>query len=238
MKQEIGVEKIKILIVDDEERIRDMIKEYTSPEGFQIDEASDGVEALNLARQVQYSLIVLDVMMPRMDGWSVCREIRKTSQVPIIMLTARGEEYDKLFGFELGVDDYIIKPFSPKELLARMKAILRRSTLTGDSTPKGDRASFEGLTIEFNSRNVYVDENFVSLTPKEYELLSFFVHNPDMAFSRDQLLNSVWGYDFIGDDRTVDTHVKMLRESLGSYRKFIVTVWGTGYKFEAGNLHK
>ena len=232
------MEKIKILIVDDEERIRDMIREYTSLEEFQIDEASDGVEALNLFKQAQYSLIVLDVMMPRMDGWSVCREIRKISQVPIIMLTARGEEYDKLFGFELGVDDYIIKPFSPKELLARMKAIIRRSTSIGDSTPKGDRASFEGLIIEFNSRNVYVDENIVSLTPKEYELLSFFVHNPNMVFSRDQLLNSVWGYDFIGDDRTVDTHVKMLRESLGSYRKFIVTVWGTGYKFEANNLHK
>lgn len=232
------MEKIKILIVDDEERIRDMIREYTSLEEFQIDEASDGVEALNLTKQVQYSLIVLDVMMPRMDGWSVCREIRKTSQVPIIMLTARGEEYDKLFGFELGVDDYIIKPFSPKELLARMKAIIRRSTSTGDSSTKGERASFEGLIIEFNSRNVYVDENIVSLTPKEYELLSFFVHNPNMVFSRDQLLNSVWGYDFIGDDRTVDTHVKMLRESLGSYRKFIVTVWGTGYKFEADNSHK
>lgn len=232
------MEKIKILIVDDEERIRDMIREYTSLEEFHIDEASDGVEALKLFKQSQYSLIVLDVMMPRMDGWSVCREIRKTSQVPIIMLTARGEEYDKLFGFELGVDDYIIKPFSPKELLARMKAIIRRSTLAGDSTQKGDCTSFEGLVIEFNSRNVYVDGNNVSLTPKEYELLSFFVHNPNMVFSRDQLLNSVWGYDFIGDDRTVDTHIKMLRESLGIYRKFIVTVWGTGYKFEANNSYK
>jgi DNA-binding response OmpR family regulator len=226
------VEKTKILVVDDEERIRDMIKEYTSLEEFQIDGASDGVEALKLYKQFQYSLIVLDVMMPRMDGWTVCREIRKTSQIPIIMLTARGEEYDKLFGFELGVDDYIIKPFSPKELLARMKAIIRRSTSTGDAAPRADRASFEGLVIEFNSRNVFVDGNIVSLTPKEYELLTFFIHNPDMVFSRDQLLNSVWGYDFTGDDRTVDTHVKMLRESLGSYRKFIVTVWGTGYKFE------
>ena len=232
------MENIKILLVDDEERIRDMIREYTSLEEFHIDEASDGVEALKLFKQSQYSLIVLDVMMPRMDGWSVCREIRKTSQVPIIMLTARGEEYDKLCGFELGVDDYIIKPFSPKELLARMKAIIRRSSSAGDSTPKGDRASFEGLVVEFNSRNVYVDRNIVSLTPKEYELLSFFVHNPNMVFSRDQLLNSVWGYDFIGDDRTVDTHIKMLRESLGIYRKFIVTVWGTGYKFEANNSHK
>ena len=226
------MEKIKILIVDDEDRIREMIREYTSPEGFEIDEASDGVEALNLLKQSQYSLIVLDIMMPRMDGWSVCREIRKTSQVPVIMLTARGEEYDKLFGFELGVDDYIVKPFSPKELLARMKAIIRRSRTAAENAPKGEHASYEGLTIEFKSRDVYVDGSPVSLTPKEYELLSFFVHNPKMVFSRDQLLNSVWGYDFIGDDRTVDTHIKMLRESLGAYRKFIVTVWGTGYKFE------
>lgn len=231
------MDKIRVLIVDDEERIRDMIREYSSLENYHIDEASDGFEALTLFEQSEYSLIILDVMMPRMDGWSVCREIRKTSQVPIIMLTARGEEYDKLFGFELGVDDYIIKPFSPKELLARMKAIIRRGTSTGGSTLK-DRASIEGLVIEFNSRNVFVDGNIVSLTPKEYELLSFFIHNPNMVFSRDQLLNSVWGYDFIGDARTVDTHVKMLRESLGSYRKFIMTVWGTGYKFEASNPHK
>lgn len=227
------MEKAKILIVDDEERIREMIREYTSLEGFDIDEASDGTEALNLFRQSKYSLVILDVMMPKMDGWTVCREIRKTSQVPIIMLTARGEEYDKLFGFELGVDDYIVKPFSPKELLARMKAIIRRSASTGDNS-RGDRISFDGLVIEFNSRNVYVDGNSVSLTPKEYELLNFFIQNPNRVFSRDQLLNFVWGYDFIGDDRTVDTHVKMLRESLGDYRKFIVTVWGTGYKFEAG----
>lgn len=228
------MEKAKILIVDDEERIREMIREYTSLEGFYIDEASDGTEALNLFRQSQYSLVILDVMMPKMDGWTVCREIRKTSQVPVIMLTARGEEYDKLFGFELGVDDYIVKPFSPKELLARMKAIIRRSTSTGDNNDRGERISFDGLVIEFNSRNVYVDGNSVSLTPKEYELLNFFVQNPNRVFSRDQLLNSVWGYDFVGDDRTVDTHVKMLRESLGDYRKFIVTVWGTGYKFEVG----
>lgn len=228
------MEKVRILIVDDEERIREMIREYTSLEGFDIDEASDGAEALNFFKQSQYSLVILDVMMPRIDGWSVCREIRKTSNVPIIMLTARGEEYDKLFGFELGVDDYIVKPFSPKELLARMKAIIRRSASTGDNNDSGARVCFDGLVIEFNSRNVFVDGKRVSLTPKEYELLNFFVQNPNKAFSRDQLLNSVWGYDFTGDDRTVDTHVKMLRESLGSYRKFIVTVWGTGYKFEAG----
>ncbi|MEW6066106.1 transcriptional regulator [Desulforamulus profundi] len=228
------MEKVRILLVDDEERIREMIREYTSLEGYDIDEASDGIEAINLFKQQKYSLVILDVMMPKMDGWSVCREIRKTSQVPVIMLTARGEEYDKLFGFELGVDDYIVKPFSPKELLARMKAIIRRGSSAAENTAKGDRISFEGLVIEFNSRNVYVDGNKVNLTPKEYELLNFFVQNPNRVFSREQLLNSVWGYDFAGDNRTVDTHVKMLRESLADYRKFIVTVWGTGYKFEAG----
>ncbi|HHV60094.1 MAG TPA: response regulator transcription factor [Clostridiaceae bacterium] len=228
------MEKEKILIADDEERIRDMIKEYVSLEGYDIEEASDGVEALNLFRENKYSLIILDVMMPKMDGWSVCREIRKVSHVPVIMLTARGEEYDKLFGFELGVDDYIVKPFSPKELLARMKAIIRRSTLPFQDAQKENKAVFEGLVIEFDSRNVYVDGNIVSLTPKEYELLNFFVRHPNRVFSREQLLTEVWGYDFTGDDRTVDTHVKMLRESLGHYRKFIVTVWGTGYKFEAG----
>jgi DNA-binding response OmpR family regulator len=229
-----GLEKEKILIADDEERIRDMIKEYVSLDNYEVEEASDGVEALNLFRENKYSLIILDVMMPKMDGWSVCREIRKVSHVPIIMLTARGEEYDKLFGFELGVDDYIVKPFSPKELLARMKAVIRRSTIPLQESVKENKAVFEGLVVEFDSRNVYVDGNIVSLTPKEYELLNFFVRNPNRVFSREQLLTEVWGYDFTGDDRTVDTHVKMLRESLGHYRKFIVTVWGTGYKFEAG----
>lgn len=226
--------KEKILIADDEERIREMIKEYISLEGYTIDEASDGKEALELFANNKYSLIILDVMMPGMDGWSVCREIRKTSQVPVIMLTARGEEYDKLFGFELGADDYIVKPFSPKELLARMKAIIRRSSGLPGTAGKMNTLRFEGLTIEFESRNVTVDGNIISLTPKEYELLSFFSRNPNRVFSREQLLSEVWGYDFAGDDRTVDTHIKMLRESLGNYRKFIVTVWGTGYKFEAG----
>lgn len=225
--------EIKILIVDDDERIRDIIKEYSSLEEYAMEEASDGVEALKLFRQHEYALVILDVMMPGVDGWSVCREIRKTSQVPVIMLTARGEEYDKLFGFELGVDDYIVKPFSPKELLARMKAIIRRSSAAGARDLNKDSISFDGLVIEYNSRNVYVDGNLLNLTPKEYELLSFFTQNPNRVFSRDQLLNSVWGYDFAGDNRTVDTHVKMLRESLGGYRKFIVTVWGIGYKFEA-----
>lgn len=224
----------KILIADDEERIRDMIKEYISIEGYEADEASDGLEALELLKQNDYSIVILDVMMPKMDGWSTCREIRKTSNIPIIMLTARGEEYDKLFGFELGVDDYIVKPFSPKELLARINAIIRRSTLTQKNVMLDNKVQFEGIVIEFDSRNVYVDDKLVNLTPKEYELLSYFAKNPNRVFSREQLLNAVWGYDFIGDDRTVDTHIKMLRESLKDYRKFIVTVWGTGYKFETG----
>jgi DNA-binding response OmpR family regulator len=227
----IRVANSRILIVDDEELIRDLIKEYISLENFVADEAVDGIQALQLFKQFNYDLIILDVMMPGMDGWSLCREIRKTSQVPVIMLTARGEEYDKLLGFELGVDDYMVKPFSPRELLARMKAIMRRSVVRDEPD---DYISFEGLTIIFDSHNVYVDDNLVNLTPKEYDLLSFFARNTNRVFSREQLLDSVWGYDFIGDTRTVDTHIKMLRESLGVYRKFIVTVWGTGYKFETG----
>lgn len=227
----IRVANSRILIVDDEELIRDLIKEYISLENFVADEAVDGIQALQLFKQFNYDLIILDVMMPGMDGWSLCREIRNTSQVPVIMLTARGEEYDKLLGFELGVDDYMVKPFSPRELLARMKAIMRRSVVRDEPD---DYISFEGLTIIFDSHNVYVDDNLVNLTPKEYDLLSFFARNTNRVFSREQLLDSVWGYDFIGDTRTVDTHIKMLRESLGVYRKFIVTVWGTGYKFETG----
>jgi DNA-binding response OmpR family regulator len=232
------MDNARILLVDDEERIRDMIKEYTSLEGYYIDEAADGLEALEIFKQHKYSLIILDVMMPKVDGWSVCREVRKTSNVPIIMLTARGEEYDKLFGFELGVDDYIIKPFSPKELLARMKAIIRRSYSVDLEAKTENTVTFEGLVIEFVSRNTYVDGNVVTLTPKEYSLLAFFAKNPNRVFSREQLLNEVWGYDFIGDDRTVDTHIKMLRESIKEYRKYIVTVWGTGYKFEVGEKNE
>ena len=226
------MQRDRILIADDEDRIREMLREYLSPEGYIIDEASDGKDALDLFRSYKYCLIILDIMMPRMDGWTVCREIRKASHVPVIMLSARGEEYDKLFGFELGVDDYMVKPFSPKELLARMKAIIRRSTNSDSAGSHKNNVQYEGLIIDFISRNVTVDGSLVTLTPKEYELLSFFARNPNRVFSRDQLLNEVWGYDFFGDHRTVDTHVKMLRESLRDYRKFIITVWGTGYKFE------
>lgn len=232
------MDNARILLVDDEERIRDMIKEYTSLEDYDIDEASNGIEALELFKQHKYSLIILDVMMPKIDGYTVCREIRKISNVPVIMLTARGEEYDKLFGFELGVDDYIIKPFSPKELLARMKAIIRRSSSVELEAKKENIVTLGGLVVDFDSRNTYVNGNLVTLTPKEYSLLTFFIKNSNRVFSREQLLNEVWGYDFIGDDRTVDTHIKMLRVSIKEYRKYIVTVWGTGYKFEVSEKNE
>lgn len=219
----------RILIVDDEALIRDLIKEYLSVEDYAVDEGADGQQGLEMFQRYHYDLIVLDVMMPFMDGWSLCREIRQVSSVPIIMLTARGEEYDKLLGFELGVDDYLTKPFSPKELLARIKAILRRAA----ANESGPQAIFEGLVLDFDARTVKVDGQTASLTPKEYELITFLARHPRQVFSREQLLDSVWGYDYAGDTRTVDTHVKMLRESLGVYRNYIVTVWGTGYKFEA-----
>lgn len=222
----------KILIVDDEPGIRDIIKEYASFENYEIDEASDGVEALNRFKMDSYDMVILDLMMPKMDGWTVCREIRKTSRVPVIMLTARGEEYDKLFGFELGVDDYVVKPFSPRELMARMKAVINRSVKTEEKVQKENKIKLEDLTINFDSRTVLLKNKVITLTPREYDLLSFFVQNQNKVFSREQLLSSVWGYDFSGDDRTVDTHIKMLRESLQKYRKWIVTVWGVGYKFE------
>jgi DNA-binding response OmpR family regulator len=235
-KEELMVENsVRVLLVEDEEKMRELIKIAFKKENFETIEATEGKQGLNLFKTNQVDIVILDIMLPEIDGWTVCREIRRISNVPIILLTARGEEFDKLFGFELGVDDYIIKPFSPKELLARTKAILRRSeAATAEGAAKAERVSLAGLVIEFNSRNVYVDGKIVSLTPKEYELLKFFVKNQNRVFSREQLLNSIWGYDFTGDDRTVDTHVKMLRERLGSYRKFIVTVWGTGYKFETG----
>lgn len=225
---------MKILIVDDEERLREMIKEYLSQEKFEVEEASNGLDALDLVKRNKYELIILDVMMPEMDGWRASEEIRKISNTPIIMLTALGEEYDKLRGFELGVDDYLVKPFSLKELLARINAIIRRSSLAPEAPPVKNKYQAEGLVVEYDSRNVYVDEKLITLTPKEYELLSFFVQNPNIVFSRENLLTSVWGYDFEGDLRTIDTHIKMLRESIEPYRKFIKTVWGTGYKFETG----
>lgn len=223
----------KILIVDDEKNIRNVIKEYAKFDGFETFEAEDGMQAVEMCRTQDFDLIIMDIMMPKLDGYSAVREIRKTKQIPVIMLSARGEEYDKLFGFELGVDDYVTKPFSPKELLARIRAVMKRSAAPA---PAGDNnvLKFEGLEINMSGREVFVDGKPVSLTPKEYDLLFYLVRNKGIALSREKLLEEVWGYDFYGDDRTVDTHIKMLRNTLGDYRKFIVTLRGMGYKFDAG----
>ncbi|EOD01112.1 response regulator transcription factor [Caldisalinibacter kiritimatiensis] len=223
----------KILIADDEEKMRHVIKIYLEKEGFKVEEANDGEEALEKFKAEQFSLIILDIMMPKIEGWTVCRKIREESSVPIIMLTARGEEYDKLFGFELGADDYITKPFSPKELVARVKAILKRS----NNTQIQSNNSFKIGKSEIRplSKQVLVENKEITLTPKEYELLYFLAKNQEIVMSREQLLNKVWGYEFIGDARTVDTHIKQLREKLGKYKKYIQTVWGTGYKFKVGD---
>ena len=220
---------MKILVVDDEELIRNVIKEYLMMENYTVDEAGDGQEAIEKAKNNDYNLIIMDIMMPKMDGYQACKEIKKTKDVPFIMLSASSEEYDKLIGFDLGIDDYVTKPFSPKELVARVKAILKRNN-TDTYTYK-----FEGLTINDLAHEVRVDDKKVNLTPKEYDLLKYLVTNKNIALSREQLLTNIWGYDFFGDDRTIDTHIKTLRNSLGKYRKFIVTVRAIGYKFEYQN---
>lgn len=221
---------MRILIVDDEEMIRAVLKEYVVFEGGEVREAADGMEAVSICKSEQFDAVVMDVMMPRLDGFSAVKEIRKFSDVPVLMLSARGEEYDKLFGFEIGSDDYVTKPFSPKEVMARLHALLKR----GKTAPtQAGVYEFEGLKVDIVGRNVYVDGERAELTPKEYELLFYFVQNQGVALTREKLLNKVWGYDFYGDDRTVDTHVKMLRGNLKEYRKFIVTLRGLGYKFEA-----
>lgn len=219
----------RILVVDDEKMIRNVIKEYAEFDGFEVTEAEDGMEAVEICRREDFDLIVMDIMMPRLDGYSAIKEIRKTKQIPVIMLSARGEEYDKLFGFEIGIDDYVVKPFSPKELLARIKAVLKRAAAKEQPM---DIIRYEGLEINVTGREVSVNGKPVSLTPKEYDLLFYLVRNKGIALSREKLLEEVWGYDFFGDDRTVDTHIKMLRNSLGEYRKFIKTLRGMGYKFE------
>ncbi len=221
----------KILVVDDEEHIREVIKEYAEFEGHEVSEACDGMQAVEMAKSSDFDIIIMDVMMPKLDGYSACKEIRKIKNTPVLMLSARGEEYDKLFGFELGVDDYVVKPFSPKEVMARINAIVKRnSAVTAESTAETLR--FEGLEINFTSRDVLIDGVKANLTPKEYDLLFFLVRNKNIALTRNRLLEEVWGYDFFGDDRTIDTHIKMLRNNLGPYRKFIVTLRGMGYKFE------
>ena len=220
----------KILIADDEQKIREVIKEYAEYEGHTVYEAVDGMQAVDMAKEQDFDIIIMDVMMPRLDGFSACKEIRKFKNTPILMLSARTEEYDKLFGFEMGVDDYVVKPFSPKEVLARINAIIKRNK--SGNEPAGETVKFEGLEINFTARDVFIDGEKANLTPKEYDLLFYLVKNKNIALTRNKLLEEVWGYDFFGDDRTIDTHIKMLRNNLGPYRKFIVTLRGMGYKFQ------
>lgn len=225
---------LKILVVDDEENIREVIREYAEFEGHEVDEACDGMEAVEKAKEKDYDIIIMDIMMPRLDGYLACKEIRKFKQTPVMMLSARGEEYDKLFGFELGIDDYVVKPFSPKEVMARVNAIVKRNAVSASApSAPSDIERFEGLEINFVSRDVFIDGEKANLTPKEYDLLFYLVRNKNIALTRNKLLEEVWGYNFFGDDRTIDTHIKMLRNNLGPYRKFIVTLRGLGYKFEA-----
>ena len=223
------MEKIKILVVDDESRMRKLVKDFLSREGYTVLEAADGVEAMDIFYEDKdIALIILDVMMPRMDGWQVCREIRESSKVPVIMLTARSEERDELQGFELGVDEYISKPFSPKILVARVNAILRRTLGTDD----GDVISAGGIVIDKAAHSVKIDGKSVDLSYKEFELLAYFIENQGIALSREKILNNVWNYDYFGDARTIDTHVKKLRSKLGEKGEYIRTIWGMGYKFE------
>lgn len=217
---------MKILVVDDEAGIRSVIREYLESENYDVIESSNGEEAINAALDNNIDLIIMDIMMPVLDGFSAAKEILKDKKIPVIMLSARSEEYDKLLGFDLGIDDYITKPFSPKEMVARVKAVLKRSYNITDAFV------YDGLTVDFRAHTVKVDEKEVKVTPKEYELLCYFISNPHVALSREQLLAKVWGYDFFGDDRTVDTHIKMLRNNLGTYRNLITTVRSVGYKFE------
>lgn len=220
----------KILIVDDEENIRKVIREYLEFEGFLCFEASNGEEAIKMCKENSYDLIVLDIMMPKIDGFTVAKEIRKKSNVPIIMLSARSEEYDKLYGFDVGIDDYVTKPFSPKELVARIKANLKRNTIMNE------KISYLGLKIDTLGHNVYVDDKKINLTNKEYELLLYLIKNKNIVLTREQILNNVWNMDYLGEERTIDTHIKTLRSLLGKYKTLIVTVRGVGYKFEENEL--
>lgn len=219
-----------ILVVDDEDKIRDIIKKYANFEGYSVTEAANGMEAVEKCKNHKFDIIIMDIMMPELDGFSACREIRKTSDTPVIMLSARGEEYDRIHGFELGIDDYVIKPFSPRELMMRVDAIMKRSK----GSMKQENEVFEqgGLAIDFTARTVCVDGERLSLSPKEYDLLFYLVKNRGIALTRERLITEVWGYDFYGDDRTLDTHIKLLRKSLGDCSRYIVTLRGVGYRFE------
>ena len=220
----------RILVVDDELRVRDLIKKYAKFEGYEISEASNGLQALELCRDQNFDIVIMDVMMPELDGFSACKEIRKFSNVPIIILSARGEEYDKIHGFEFGIDDYVVKPFSPRELMMRVAAVLKRG---GASVPEAKEVNTcGGLTVDFTGRLVTIDGKRVDMSPREYDLFFFLVKNRGIALSREKLINEVWGYDFFGDDRTIDTHIKQLRKILGPYSKCISTLRGVGYRFD------
>lgn len=222
------MEKLKILVVDDEQRMRKLVKDFLIKKNFEVLEAGDGEEAVEIFfENKDIALLILDVMMPKMDGWEVCREIRQYSEVPIIMLTAKGEEKDELLGFDLGVDEYISKPFSPKILVARVEAILRRSNALGDG-----EIEIAGITIDQAAHEVRIDGKIIELSFKEFELLTYFVNNKGVALSRERILNNVWNYDYFGDARTIDTHVKKLRSKLGEKGSYIKTIWGMGYKFD------
>ncbi len=217
---------MKVLVVDDEELIRNVIKEYAKLENYEIYEAENGLQAIDIVENNDIDVIVLDIMMPKLDGYSAYKEIKKIKKIPTIILSARNEEYDKLLGFELGVDDYLAKPFSPKELIARIKAVSRR----GNNLE--DKFVYEDLVVDFMGHVVTINDEEIKLTPKEYEILVYFIKNKNIAISREVLLSQIWGYDFFGDDRTIDTHIKMLRNNLGKYRNLIKTVRGMGYKLE------
>ena len=220
------MQKVKILIVDDEKNIREVIKEYSILEGYEVKEADSGVKALELLNSEKFDLMILDIMMPIMDGFTLLNSIPKEKRIPTIILSARDDEIDKLEGFDRGIDDYLCKPFSPRELMARVKAILKRTK--GDV----DSYSYDNLVVNFLEHTLKIDDKEINVTPKEFLILKYFIHNKRMAISREQLLNKIWGYDFYGDDRTVDTHIKMLRNNLGRYRDLIITVRGIGYKFD------
>lgn len=222
----------RMLIVDDEEKIRELIKKYALFEGYEVEESGDGMDAVEKCRKNDYDIIIMDIMMPFLDGFSACKEIRKTKNIPVIMLSARGEEYDHIHGFEVGVDDYVDKPFSAKELMMRVSAVIKRTARREEKQAR-DVLTFDGLTVDFTGRLVYIDGQKIDMTPKEYELFFYLVKNRGIALTREKLICDVWGYDFYGDDRTLDTHIKLLRKSLGAYARFIVTLRGVGYRFEA-----
>lgn len=221
-----------LLIVDDESRIRDLIRKYAAFEDYNVEEASNGMEAIEKCRQKNYDLIIMDVMMPELDGFSACREIRRKSQVPVIMLSARGEEYDRIHGFELGIDDYVVKPFSPRELMMRVSAVLKRTAANAPAASDGERVTIGDMVVDFAARQVTIKGEKLNLSPKEYDLLFYMVRNRGIALTREKLISDVWGYDFFGDDRTLDTHIKLLRKSLGEYADKITTLRGVGYRFE------